>query len=67
LFSQLPHELLADTDLNFDSQAFFDDYMFSGEDSLILQCTIGIELTAPYPELENQNDYDPGPRNYGNM
>jgi len=53
--------------LNFDSQAFFDDYMFSGEDSLMLQCTIGIELTAPYPELENQNDYDPGSRNYGNM
>lgn len=29
--SQLPYDFLADTELNFDPQAFFNDYMFTGE------------------------------------
>lgn len=30
-FPQPPYDLLAGTELNFDPQAFFDDYMFTGE------------------------------------
>lgn len=29
--SQMPYDFLADTELNFDPQAFFNEYMFTGE------------------------------------
>ena len=63
--SQFSQDLLADTDLNFDPQAFFNDYMFTGKTHHFR--FLAFAWLRSNSELANQNGYGHGPTNYGDI